>query len=402
MKSDHRAPARALTTVVALLVAACHPAPPAVAPTPIAPPAPIRSPAEPPAAAAAAAAAGRDSGRSDAAVTPPEVTDAALRLFGDSLATVGAAAPADSATAAGGDAAAAPVAATDSAAVPAPVWDIDVRSYETRHRVTYFVARFQGEAHSRFSSWLERGGRYEPMIRGKLRAAGLPEDLTYLALIESGYDPDAYSSAAAVGVWQLMTSTAQGTGLRVDWWVDERRDPVRATDGAIRFLGWLRRQFGSLFLAAAAYNGGAGRVARGLTRYADELEGQSGDDAFFSLAGTDYLRAETRDYVPKLIAAALIAKDPARYGFDVELEPPLRLRQRAGWTSPSTGRAGPRFRGDRGGGRDTESAAAARDDAAQGLGVGADPGGCGAIVRFALAGGARCRTDWLQAHRDHK
>jgi membrane-bound lytic murein transglycosylase D len=117
-----------------------------------------------------------------------------------------------------------------------------------------------------------------------------------------------------------MTSTARGTGLRVDWWVDERRDPVRSTDGAIKFLGWLNEQFGSLYLAAAAYNGGPGRIARGLTRYADDLEGQTGDEAFFALAEKDYLRAETRDYVPRLIAAALIAKDPKRYGFDLRYD----------------------------------------------------------------------------------
>jgi len=189
--------------------------------------------------------------------------------------------------------------------------------------VSFYVNRFTGDARPHFAAWLKRGGRYEPMIRAKLRAAGLPEDLTYLALIESGYDPNAYSSAAAVGIWQLMTGTAQGTGLRVDWWIDERRDPVRATDGAIRFLGWLDQQFGSLFLAAAAYNGGPGRIARGLKRYADSLEGNSGDEAYFALAETDYLRAETRDYVPKLIAAAIVAKEPARYGFTDPVDPPL-------------------------------------------------------------------------------
>jgi membrane-bound lytic murein transglycosylase D len=151
----------------------------------------------------------------------------------------------------------------------------------------------------------------------------MPEDMTYLALIESGYNPHAYSSAAAVGLWQFMASTARGTGLRVDWWIDERRDPVRSTDGAIKFLGWLKDQFGSYYLAAAAYNGGAGRVSRGLKRYADELEGESGDSAFFEMAEKDYLRAETRDYVPKLIAAALVAKEPQKYGLHVTYLPEL-------------------------------------------------------------------------------
>lgn len=232
------------------------------------------------------------------------VTSEAVQLFGDSTPPP---AP-DSASAA------------DSDADASPTWDIDVRSYETQQRVEYFVNRYENDAHDRFALWLSRSGRYEPMIRAKLRAAGLPEDLTYLALIESGYDPQAYSRAAAVGLWQLMTSTARGTGLRVDWWVDERRDPVRSTEGAIKFLRYLNEQFGSLYLAAAAYNGGPGRISRGLVRYADELDGRSGDDAFFALAETDYLKAETRDYVPRLIAAALIAKDPSRYGFAISYD----------------------------------------------------------------------------------
>ena len=247
--------------------------------------------------------AGIDSTKPDSVdVAPKEVAGEAMKIFGD---TIGVPGPE----------------VTPQPAVP--VWDIDVRSYETHQRVEFFIGRFQNEARDRFTTWLERSGRYEPMIRAKLRAASLPEDMTYLALIESGYDPNAYSSAAAVGIWQLMTSTARGTGLRVDWWVDERRDPVRSTDAAIRFLGWLHEQFGSLYLAAAAYNGGPGRVARGLTRYADEIENQTGDDAFFALAEKDYLRAETRDYVPKLIAAALVAKDPTRYGFTIKYEPPF-------------------------------------------------------------------------------
>ncbi|MEJ7810174.1 MAG: LysM peptidoglycan-binding domain-containing protein [Gemmatimonadaceae bacterium] len=214
--------------------------------------------------------------------------------------------------------------ASDSAATPeGPSWDIDVRSYEAKERVAYYVRLFQNPAREHFAQWVGRGGRYDAMIRAKFRAAGLPEDMTYLALIESGYSPHAYSRAAAVGMWQFMTATAKGTGLRVDWWVDERRDPVRSTDAAIKLLGWLKDQFGSLYLAAAAYNGGSGRVSRGLSRYADDLQGASGDDRFFALAEKDYLRAETRDYVPKLIAAALVAKEPARYGLTVTYLPPL-------------------------------------------------------------------------------
>jgi membrane-bound lytic murein transglycosylase D len=124
-------------------------------------------------------------------------------------------------------------------------------------------------------------------------------------------------------MWQFMTSTARDMGMRVDWWIDERRDPVRSTAAAVRFIKGLKEQFGSLYLAAAAYNGGPGRVARGLTRYADDLEGTSGDDLFFALADKNYLRNETREYVPQLIAAALIAKEPERYGMSFNRLPEL-------------------------------------------------------------------------------
>jgi membrane-bound lytic murein transglycosylase D len=214
---------------------------------------------------------------------------------------------------------------TDSsvAADAEPTWDIDVRSYETVDRVRFFVAHFTGAAQGRFVDRLSHGTRYEAMIRARLHAGDLPEDMYYLALVESGFNPHAYSRAAAVGMWQFMTSTARGMGLRVDWWVDERRDPVRSTEAAVRFLRGLREQFGSMYLAAAAYNGGPGRIARGLSRYADDLEGTSGDDMFFALAEKKYLRNETKDYVPQLVAAALVAKEPTRYGLSIESREPF-------------------------------------------------------------------------------
>jgi len=205
-------------------------------------------------------------------------------------------------------------AGADSPLVATPVWDIDVASYEAQDRVAYFVGRFSGPARGSLQRALTRQSRYAEMITSKLRAGGLPEDMLYLALIESGYDVHAYSRAAAVGMWQFMTTTARGVGLRVDWWVDERRDPVRSTDAAIRFLNELTETFGSVYLAAAAYNGGPGRVSRGLAQHATALEGTAGDDLFFGLAERNALPAETKDYVPKLIAAALVGKDPARYG----------------------------------------------------------------------------------------
>jgi len=199
-----------------------------------------------------------------------------------------------------------------------PQWDIDVRSYETQERVAYYVNLFTQTSRTRFQEKLRLGTRYDAMIRGKLRAGGIPEDMTFLALVESGFDPNAYSSAAAVGMWQFMSSTARDVGLRVDWWVDERRDPARSTDGAIRFLKDLHNQFGSLYLAAAAYNGGPGRVSRGLTQFAEEMEGRSGEDRFFALAEQNYLRSETKNYVPQIIAAALVGKEPTRYGLSFD------------------------------------------------------------------------------------
>ena len=235
-------------------------------------------------------------------VTVADVSREAVRVFGDG---------------------AAPLAAAPVLAAGAPVWDIDVKSYETRARVEAYVRIFTGRAKGVFATALQRQTRYGPMIRERLRAKGLPEDLTYLALVESWFNPHAYSRAAAVGFWQFMASTGRGMGLRVDWWMDERRDPVRSTEAAARLLLGLRGQFGSLYLAAAAYNGGSGRVSRGLARYADALEGVEGEDRFFALAEKSYLRPETRDYVPKIIAAALVGEEPSRYGVVVESLPPF-------------------------------------------------------------------------------
>ena len=209
------------------------------------------------------------------------------------------------------------------APAPGPVWDIDVHSYETHERVQHFVGLFTGKVEDEFAKSLQRETRYGPLIRQKLRQGGLPEDMTYLALVESWYDPNAYSKAAAVGIWQFMAGTGRGVGLRVDWWVDERRDPVRSTEGAVRLLAGLRAQFGSLYLAAAAYDGGDGRVSRGLVRNRRAMDGVEGEDRFFSLAATKFLKQETRDYVPKIIAAALVGKEPARYGVTVDSLPPL-------------------------------------------------------------------------------
>jgi membrane-bound lytic murein transglycosylase D len=283
-------------------------------------------------------------------------------------------------------------------------WDIDVLTYASHPRVRYYLAYFQGPARSRMEVFLSRGARYESRIRARFQAEGLPGDLGYLALIESGYSNQAVSRAYAVGMWQFMRGTGKGYGLRVDSWVDERRDPIKATDAAARHLRDLRQRFGSLYLAAAAYNAGAGKVSRSLGKLewdaptepaadtasaeaaepaladaaddtletaaeldsdagestdstdvadlatadsstsdgaaADPVSGDAGsapiedvvapevqdmtsDAAFFRLASSDLLASETQDYVPKLIAAALIAKAPERYGFSAPVPAPL-------------------------------------------------------------------------------
>jgi membrane-bound lytic murein transglycosylase D len=206
----------------------------------------------------------------------------------------------------------------------AVTWDIDVATYNSHNRVRWYLDFFQGKGRERFGIWLNRMPRYEPMIRERLQREGLPGDLVYLALIESGFSNTATSRARAVGMWQFMKGTAKLYGMRVDSWVDERRDPYRATDAAARHLRDLNRRFNSLYLAAAAYNAGSGRVSRGLRRLPDddEADSVSADAMFFRLYDTKLLRRETKDYVPKLIAAALIAKEPARYGFTVTASDP--------------------------------------------------------------------------------
>ena len=212
--------------------------------------------------------------------------------------------------------------AIGAAPVAAPIFDIDVSSFATNRRVLEYLEFFQVDARDRFEIWLARLGRYQGMIRERLRAKGLPEDLVYLTLIESGLSNTAVSRARAVGMWQFMASTGRLYGLTVDPWVDERRDPYRATEAAVDYLADLRERLGSVYLAAAAYNTGVRRIERGIDRLPGEPDSVD-DHTFFQLSDRRYLRRETRDYVPKLIAASLIAKQPERYGFQVDPLPPL-------------------------------------------------------------------------------
>jgi len=175
-------------------------------------------------------------------------------------------------------------------------------------QVEYFLDKYQNSQRQTFRKWLERSGRYLPMIQEELRQAGMPLDLVYLPMIESGYRLTAYSRARAVGPWQFIRSTGRRYGLAVNNYVDERRDPIKATRAAIAFLSDLYKEFNSWPLAVAAYNAGQGRVRKAIRK--------TGSRDFWELAKTKHLKKETRYYVPKLIAAILIAKDPSSYGFD--------------------------------------------------------------------------------------
>src|SRR5262249_14278165 len=222
---------------LALLAACAHAPPPTPAPTP---------------------SAARDSGASHVATRVAARHDSTAASVATKVDSSGVSQTEVSKRAAEvfGDSAAARANVEKMARDSGPSWDIEVRSYETTQRVERYLRIFSGDAKDRFVAQLEQGTRYEPMIPTKMREGGIPEDMYSLALIESGFDPNAYSRAAAVGMWQFMASTGRDMGLRVDWWVDERRDPVKSTAAAVRFIRGLRDQFGSLYLAAAAYNGG--------------------------------------------------------------------------------------------------------------------------------------------------
>lgn len=185
---------------------------------------------------------------------------------------------------------------------------------EVNGRVERWVHRFLGEDRKGFEEYLVREGLYGNLIREKLRERDMPEQLLYLAMIESGFSPSATSAVAASGVWQFMGSTARAYGLTVDSWVDERRDPVRATDAALDYLEELHAEFGSWYLAAAAYNAGPGRVKRALRQAG--VARASDEDVYWTII--DRLPRETREYVPKLLAAALLAEQAEHFGFEVE------------------------------------------------------------------------------------
>ncbi len=208
-------------------------------------------------------------------------------------------------------------------------------------RVLAYVELFQGRLRDWIATGLERGARYLPMIQDVFRAEGLPLDLAYVPLIESAFKPNAVSRAKARGVWQFMAGTAMEHGLKRDWYVDERSDPEKSTRAAAKYLRTLVRTFdGDWHLALASYNGGPGRVQRAMRRY--------NRDDFWSLAAQPRaLPRETREYVPMILAAIVIARNPAEYGFaalttdppvpheTVRVGRPVDLRRVAEWVGTS-------------------------------------------------------------------
>jgi membrane-bound lytic murein transglycosylase D len=176
--------------------------------------------------------------------------------------------------------------------------------------VEQWLEYFTGSGRRYFQVYLERRARIEPLIVPRLKAGGVPTDLLYLSMIESGFSTSAYSHAGASGPWQFIRSTGRLFGLQSNWWIDERRDPLKATDAAIEYLGRLHGEFGDWWLACAAYNSGEVKIRRAIAKL--------GTKNFFEIAeNRKALRRETKDYVPKMMAAAILGKNAEQFGFQV-------------------------------------------------------------------------------------
>jgi membrane-bound lytic murein transglycosylase D len=186
----------------------------------------------------------------------------------------------------------------------------------SHQKVEETIGFFQTRADSFFSRALGRSQAYEDMMKKILREKNLPEELFYLALIESGYNPHAFSRAKASGIWQFVTKTARRFGLKVDKWVDERRDPEKSTYAAAEYLKSLYGMFNNWDLAAASYNAGEGKILKAMKR------AKSQD--FWEISRYRYIRKETKEYVPMFLAAVIIASEPQKYGFsNIDYHPPL-------------------------------------------------------------------------------
>jgi membrane-bound lytic murein transglycosylase D len=200
-------------------------------------------------------------------------------------------------------------------------WDLTVTEHE---RIDFFVEFLMGRNYDKTRLWLERLGRYAPFIQNELRERDMPEDLIWLATIESGLDNDAYSRAHAAGMWQFISETGQRYGLEVSRFVDDRRDPIAATSAALTYLQEMHGRFDSWYLASAGYNTGENRVGRLMREITGGERGS--DEGYWSI--WDRLPRETRDYVPLMIAMGHIGKEPAKYGFhDLQKQEPLSFEE---------------------------------------------------------------------------
>jgi len=176
-------------------------------------------------------------------------------------------------------------------------------------KVQQFIDFYSGpRGRKGFHRWLERSSRFLPQMREIFAAEGLPRDLAYLAMVESGFNTRAYSWAHAVGPWQFISSTGKMFDLKQTWWLDERRDFEKSTYGAAKYLKSLHHQFdGEWYLAVASYNAGPGKIRNAIRRYNTR--------DFWELSRGKYLQNETKNYLPKLMAVLAIASDPDKYGF---------------------------------------------------------------------------------------
>ena len=185
-----------------------------------------------------------------------------------------------------------------------PFFDIPV-TYNSNVRA--WIKYYQTRGRRWFKTRLERSYKYLPVMKKTLAKKGLPQDLAYIAMIESGFSAHATSHAKAVGYWQFIPATAKRYGLHINWWIDERRDFLKSTLAAANYLGDLYKMFGSWYLTAAAYNMGENRLRRLIHKYKTYN--------FWKLADSDHLPQETSEYIPKMIASLLISKAPKLYGF---------------------------------------------------------------------------------------
>lgn len=184
-------------------------------------------------------------------------------------------------------------------------------------KVSQWISFFQVRGKNFFREWLEKSTKYMPLLQSELKKAGLPTDLAYMVMIESGFSSQAVSSAQAVGPWQFIQSTGANYGLQQNWWLDERRDIKKSTLAAIRYLKDLNNEFGSWYLVAASYNMGENGLRRQIKKH--------GTRDYWELVKKGALPQETQDYVPKILAAMMIAKAPNLYGFrDIDAQFPLQ------------------------------------------------------------------------------